>query len=137
MRWVSWSQSSVEMQAFPSCVLATMVLLSQLCCREVYDLDPVRSLARRASTTQRTGRCCVEVIVGRRTNLENVVLLEIEPEKQKTLPDFRVHEDRQRILTVDIARVVLKHVQTGLLYQRNDGTLGAGLTTTTNRAIVR
>jgi hypothetical protein len=36
---------------------------------------------------------------------ENVVLLEIEPEKQKTLPDFHVHEDRLGIRTVDIAKL--------------------------------
>jgi len=34
------------------------------------------------------------------------VLLEVEPEKQKTLPDFRVHEDRLGIVTVDIDKLV-------------------------------
>ena len=36
----------------------------------------------------------------------NVVLLEVEPEKQKTLPDFRVYEGRLGIHTVDIAKLV-------------------------------
>jgi hypothetical protein len=35
-----------------------------------------------------------------------VVLLEVEPEKQKTLPDFRAHEDRLGVVTVDIAKLV-------------------------------
>jgi hypothetical protein len=44
------------------------------------------------------------VIVGNHAP-ENVVLLEIEPETQKTLPDFHVHEDRLSIRTVDIAKL--------------------------------
>jgi|SRR6187402_879073 len=36
---------------------------------------------------------------------EHVVLLEVEPEKQKTAMDFRVHEDRLGIRTVDLAKV--------------------------------
>jgi hypothetical protein len=36
---------------------------------------------------------------------ENVVLLEIEPETQKTRSDFNVYEDRLEIATVDIAKV--------------------------------
>ncbi len=36
---------------------------------------------------------------------ENVVLMEVEPETQKTLPDFHVYEDRLGIATVDIAKL--------------------------------
>jgi hypothetical protein len=36
---------------------------------------------------------------------ERVVLMEVEPEKQKTAMDFRIHEDRLGIRTVDIAKV--------------------------------
>jgi len=36
---------------------------------------------------------------------ENVVLLEVEPETQKTLPDFHVYADRLGVRTVDIAKV--------------------------------
>jgi hypothetical protein len=46
-----------------------------------------------------------EVIVGRHAP-ENVVLLEVTPEEQKTLPDFHAHEDMLGICTVDIARVI-------------------------------
>ena len=34
---------------------------------------------------------------------ENVVLLEIDPDHQKTLPDFHIYEDKLGIATVDIA----------------------------------
>jgi hypothetical protein len=57
------------------------------------------------------------VIVGNHAP-ENVVLLEIEPETQKTLPDFHVHEDRLGIRTVDIAK--LKREGRRLFY-RNGG----------------
>ena len=48
---------------------------------------------------------------------ENVVLLEVEPESQKTLPDFHVYEDRLGVKAVDIAR--LKKEGNRLLYDRN------------------
>jgi hypothetical protein len=57
-----------------------------------------------------------KVIVGNHAP-ENVILLEIEPEAQKTLPDFHVHEDRLGIRTVDIAK--LKREGRRLFY-RND-----------------
>ena len=48
---------------------------------------------------------------------ENVVLLEIDPEHQKTLPDFHVYEDKLHIATVDITKL---HKQgTRLFYQRH------------------
>jgi hypothetical protein len=36
---------------------------------------------------------------------ENVILAEVEPATQKTLPDFHVYEDRLGIVTVDIATI--------------------------------
>ncbi len=57
------------------------------------------------------------VIVGDHTP-ENVVLLEIEPEAQKTLPDFHVHEDRLAIRAVNIAE--LKREGRRLLYRNGD-----------------
>jgi hypothetical protein len=47
---------------------------------------------------------------------ENVVLLEVDPEKQKTLPDFHIYEDRLGISTVDISS--LRKQGTRLFYQR-------------------
>ncbi len=57
------------------------------------------------------------VIVGNHAP-ENVVLLEIEPEAQKTLPDFHVHEDRLGIRTVDIAK--LKREGRRLFYRKGN-----------------
>jgi hypothetical protein len=63
---------------------------------------------------------------------ENVVLLEIEPEKQKTLPDFHVHEDRLGIRAVDIAK--LKKQGRRLFYV--DGSREVPIERIYNRAIV-
>ncbi|MGB9417273.1 MAG: hypothetical protein WCB58_13240 [Acidobacteriaceae bacterium] len=71
------------------------------------------------------------VIVGNHAP-ENVVLLEIEPEAQKTLPDFHVHEDRLGIRTVDIAK--LKREGRRLLYR--DGNHDVPIERIYNRAIV-
>ena len=120
----------VEMQAFPS-VFGYQVLLSQLY-KEVYDLDPALEYLLGGLDDAGYWAVLREVIVGRH-DPENVVLLEIEPEKQKTLPDFRVHEDLLGIRTVDIARVVKQGKR--LLYQRNDGTL-VPIERIYNRAIV-
>jgi hypothetical protein len=71
------------------------------------------------------------VIVGNHAS-ENVVLLETEPEAQKTLPDFHVHEDRLGITTVDIAK--LKREGRRLFYRR--GTHDVPIERIYNRAIV-
>jgi hypothetical protein len=63
---------------------------------------------------------------------ENVVLLEIEPQTQKTLPDFHVHEDRLGIRTVDIAK--LKREGRRLYYR--DGPRDVPTERIYNRAIV-
>ena len=75
------------------------------------------------------------VIVGEHAP-ENVVLTEVEPETQKTLPDFNVHEDRLGIKTVDIARLVKQGSK--LFYRehgRDDGRL-VPIHRIYNRAIV-
>jgi hypothetical protein len=71
------------------------------------------------------------VIVGNHAS-ENVVLLETEPEAQKTLPDFHVHEDRLGISTVDIAK--LKREGRRLFYR--SGTRDVPIERIYNRAIV-
>jgi hypothetical protein len=120
----------VEMQAFPS-VFGYQAVVSQLY-KEVYDVDPALQYLFDGLDDAGYWAVLREVIVGRH-DPENVVLLEIEPEKQKTLPDFHVHEDRLGIRTVDIAKVVKQGKQ--LLYQRNDGTL-VPIKRIYNRAIV-
>ena len=66
---------------------------------------------------------------------ENVVLLEIDPEHQKTLPDFRMHEKHLGIRTVDITAVVKRG--DALFYRdpRNGGEL-TRIERIYNRAIV-
>ena len=120
----------VEMQAFPS-VFGYQGLLSQAY-KEVYDLDPALEYLFGGLDDAGYWDVLREVIVGQH-DPENVVLLEIEPEKQKTLPDFQVHEDRLRIRTVDIAKTVKDGKR--LLYRREDGTL-APIERIYNRAIV-
>jgi hypothetical protein len=71
------------------------------------------------------------VIVGNHAP-ENVVLLETEPEAQKTLPDFHVHEDRLGISAVDIAK--LKREGRRLFYR--NGTRDVPIERVYNRAIV-
>jgi hypothetical protein len=72
-----------------------------------------------------------QVIVANHAS-ENVVLLEIEPERQKTLPDFHVHEDRLGIRTVDIAK--LKKQGRRLFYL--EGSREVAIERIYNRAIV-
>jgi hypothetical protein len=120
----------VEMQAFPS-IFGYQTVLSQAY-KEVYDVDPALQYLFGGLDDAAYWEVLREVIVGRH-DPENVVLLEIEPEKQKTLPDFRVHEDRLGIRTVDVAKVVKQGKQ--LLYQRNHGML-VPIKRIYNRAIV-
>lgn len=95
----------VEMQAFPS-IFGYQPVLSKTYI-EVFDLDP--SLGYFFSGLDEAGyfNLLREVIVGKH-DPENVVLMEVHPEHQKTLPDFRVHEAMLGIRTVDVTQVV-KH----------------------------
>jgi len=93
----------VELQAFPTLYGYQAVLGQQykesfglpsrlkIFCGDL-DLDSYRKLLR-------------DVTVGEH-HPENVVLLEIDPEDQKTLPDFRVTEDWLKISTVNVRDVV-------------------------------
>jgi len=107
----------VEMQAFPS-VFGYQAVLSQAY-KEAFDVDPALEYLFGGLDDAGYWDVLRKVIVGEH-DPENVVLLEIEPEKQKTLPDFRVHEDRLGIQTVDIAKLVKQGKQ--LFYPREDGT---------------
>jgi hypothetical protein len=105
----------VEMQAFPS-VYGYQVVLSNLY-KQVYELDERLSYLFGGIDDAAYWDVLRKVIVGGHAP-ENVVLLEIEPEGQKTLPDFRVHEERLGIRTVDIATVVK---QGNRLFYRSEG----------------
>ncbi len=68
---------------------------------------------------------------------ENVVLLEVEPEQQKTRPDFNVYADQLGVRTIDIAKV--RKVGDRLFYQREEGGEGSAwvpIERIYNRAIV-
>jgi len=93
----------VEMQAFPS-IFGYQAIASQAY-KDVYGLN--QSLTPFLGGLDEAGywELLRETIVGKH-DPKNVVLLEVEPEKQKTLPDFRVHEDKLGIVTVDIAKLV-------------------------------
>jgi hypothetical protein len=106
----------VEMQAFPS-VFGYQIELSRAY-KEIYDVDPALEYLFGGLDDAGYWDVLREVIVGSH-DPENVVLLEIEPEKQKTLPDFRVHEDRLGIRTVDIAKLLKQGRQ--LFYKPSDG----------------
>ena len=92
----------VELQAFPS-VFGLQSVLGDLYCKH-FDLP--LSLAQYPSGLDeaRYWQALREVIVARHAP-EHVILLEVTPEQQKTLPDFHVHEDRLGIRTVDITAV--------------------------------
>src|SRR3954469_11161095 len=88
----------VELQAFPTLYAYQAILGQQykdsfgldsklkILCGD-FDLDSYRDLLKR-------------VIVGKHAP-ENVVLLEVDPEEQKTAPDFRVTEDWLKIRSVN------------------------------------
>jgi hypothetical protein len=91
----------VELQAFPSVYGYQSILADEY--MKCFDLDPALSRFVGVDEEQYWERMR-QVIVGNHAP-ENVILMEVTPEKQKTLPDFHVHEDRLGIRTVDIAEV--------------------------------
>jgi hypothetical protein len=93
----------VEMQAFPS-IFGYQPLLGQAY-KEVYGLDPKLSYLFGGMDEAAYWALMRETIVGEHEP-ENVVLAEVEPETQKTLPDFRMHERSLGIRTVDVAKLV-------------------------------
>jgi len=103
----------VELQAFPSIFGYQDVVSEEYI--QVYGLD--KALEWRFGGLSGDGywELLRETIVGEHEP-ENVVLTEIEPEIQKTLPDFHVYEDRLGITTVDIAK--LKKEGNKLFYER-------------------
>lgn len=103
----------VELQAFPS-----IFGYQDIVCEEyirTYGLD--RELDWRFGGLDGEGywKLLGQTIVGDH-DPENVVLTEVEPVTQKTLPDFHVYEDRLGITTVDIAK--LKKEGSRLFYER-------------------
>ena len=109
----SYRPKLVELQAFPSIFGYQDVLCEEYL--RVYGLD--KQLDWRFGGLDSGGYWGLlrETIVGKH-DAENVVLVEIEPETQKTRPDFHVYENRLGVTTVDIAK--LKKQGNKLFYER-------------------
>jgi hypothetical protein len=98
----SLSPKLVELQAFPSIFGYQDILARQYI--ESFSLDPSVTWHLGGLNEQSYWNLLRKVIVGNH-NPENVVLLEIDPRHQKTLPDFHVYEDKLGIYTVDITKL--------------------------------
>jgi hypothetical protein len=107
------SPKLVELQAFPSIFGYQDILAQQYI--ETYNLNPNFNRYLGNLNEQTYWQLLNEVVVGDH-DPENVVLLDIDPDHQKTLPDFHVYEDKLHIATVDIAR--LRKQGNRLFYQR-------------------
>jgi hypothetical protein len=104
----------VEMQAFPSILGYQDILAPQYI--ETYNLQPDLEWHLGGHNEQTYWALLAKVILGKH-DPENVVLAEIDPELQKTLPDFHVYEDKLGITTVDIAK--LRKQGNRLYYERS------------------
>ncbi|AXC09831.1 hypothetical protein ACPOL_0454 [Acidisarcina polymorpha] len=93
----------VELQAFPS-IFAYQCLLAEAY-RETYALDDGLDPFLGGHTENSFWRLFSRVILGDH-DPENVVLSEVDPLHQKTLPDFRLTADRLGISIVDISELV-------------------------------
>jgi hypothetical protein len=105
----------VELQAFPS-VFGYQDVLARLYV-EAFDLPEELGWLLGGHTEETYWNLLGEVIVAGH-DPENVVLTDVEPERQKTLPDFRVYESRLGISTVDIAALLRDGKR---LYYQRDG----------------
>ncbi len=105
----------VELQAFPSIFGYQSVLVPAYI--EAYQLDPdLRWLL--GGLDEDSYWALLRKIILADQDPENVILAEIEPEHQKTLPDFHIYEDKLGIATVDIATLRKQGRQ---LFYRKEG----------------
>lgn len=103
----------VELQAFPSIFGYQDVLNEEY--KRVYKLDDRLDSHLSGLSSDGYWDLLRRTIVGEH-DAENVVLTEVEPQTQKTLPDFNVYADKLGVTTVDIAR--LKKQGNKLFYER-------------------
>jgi hypothetical protein len=123
----------VELQAFPS-LYAYQVTLAQSYI-DVYGLEVAGSPKLHyflSGLDDRTYRELLRSAIVGTQDPENVILMEIDPEGQKTLPDFRLTEKMLGVRTVDIQKI--KKHGTQLYYERNGGRVP--IRRVYNRAIV-
>jgi hypothetical protein len=111
----------VELQAFPS-LYAYQIMLAQSYI-DVFGLnrfDGGEGLQFfMGGLNARTYRELLRAAVVGQQDPENVILMEIDPEGQKTLPDFLLTHNMLGVRTVDIQRIRVQGRQ--LYYQRNGG----------------
>ena len=93
----------VEMQAFPS-IFGYQPELAKAYI-EVFGLDRGLQSMFGGLDEKAYWQLMRETIVGKH-NPENVILTEVTPELQKTLPDFNMHAERLGIQIVDVTRLV-------------------------------
>lgn len=105
----------VELQAFPSIFGYQDVLCEEY--QRIYGLDPDLKFRFSELTESSYWELLRRTIVAGH-DPENVILLEVEPQTQKTLCDFHVYEDRLGIRTVDLTQL---HKSGRKLYYRVDG----------------
>lgn len=119
----------VELQAFPS-----ILGYQEYLCQEyvnTYGLSEELTWRLDGRTESQYWELLRQTIVGDHAP-ENVVLTEVDPESQKTLPDFHVYEQQLGVRTVDITH--LRKEGRKLLYER-DG-IWTPIRRIFNRAIV-
>lgn len=110
----SLSPKLVEMQAFPS-VFGYQDVLAQGYV-ESYGLPRELKWHLGCHDSESYWKLLRRVIVGDHAT-ENVVLMEVAPETQKTLPDFHIYEEKLGVATVDISR--LKKDGKRLFYEKD------------------
>jgi hypothetical protein len=121
----------VELQAFPSIFGYQSILAPQYI--ESYGLDSKLQWLLGGLDKESYWAMLAKVILGDHAP-ENVILAEIEPDTQKTLPDFHIYEDRLGIATVDIA--TLRKEGRQLFYQKAGSDRWIPVHRIYNRAIV-
>jgi len=111
----------VELQAFPS-LYAYQVTLAQSYI-DVYRLEKLAPASKLnfflSGLNERSYRELLRSAIVGQHDPENVILMEIHPEEQKTLPDFRLTERMLGVRTVDIESIKKHGAQ--LYYERNGG----------------
>jgi hypothetical protein len=111
----------VELQAFPS-LYAYQVTLAQSYI-DVYGLDRFEGGERLqfflSGLDAKSYRELLRRAIVGRHDPENVILMEIRPQEQKTLPDFLLTEKMLGVRTVDIEAIKKQGSQ--LYYERNGG----------------
>jgi hypothetical protein len=106
----------VEIQAFPSVFGYQAVLCSSY--RDAFDLPETLNAYLGELRDDTYWELLRRTVVGNHSP-ENVVLTEVDPENQKTLPDFRVTADRLGIAVVDISAV--QPIRNKLFYRNKAG----------------